>query len=406
MDVLRLICWIRSQDPEATFQVKISKTETVFDLHKAIKNENPIAFRDVDVATLRLYKPNYPVSQPYEDHLHTLNLSDHGKFLQGAQRLSKVFLEPPPEDDIHVIIHRHRRFPADWPESHMFDAARSHFEHSEDSIAKDRSQEKVRSAGLLEVLHTAYHVAAYEWQGCWQRDGPCRRPLKQHLMESMFFDLLLMARNRKAVVQRDKDSPITVVVKCDDDVELRQYCPRSDFSISIFTLPRLLVEVNSTSQDSWPMDLIRMLTTGAFIVRFANKFVSRFKEKKNFVLCAIFISDDGTTIRYTLFQNQNDETAQPSQVYYNKLQFSSNGAHERVKFVRSLYNLLFVELDQDPYETAKGAISELHNRIKDRHLKSFHTKNPTGHSRKRRRTDNNNDDGAGGGVGNEKCTNA
>ncbi|KAF8429384.1 hypothetical protein L210DRAFT_3086351 [Boletus edulis BED1] len=245
-------------------------------------------------------------------------------------------------------------------------------------------------------MHTAYHVAAYEWQGCWQRDGPCRRSLKQHLMESMFFDLLLMARNRKAVAQRDKNSPIIVVVKCDDDDELRKYCPRSDFSISIFTLPRLLVEVNSTSQDSWPMDLIRMLTTGAFIVRFANKFVSRFKEKKNFVLCAVFIYDDGTTIRHTLFQNQNDET-----VYYNELQFSLNGAHERVKFVRSLYNLLFVELDQDPDETAKGAISELHDRIKDRHLKSFHTKNLTGHSRKRRRTDNNNDDGAGGGGGDD-----
>ncbi|KAF8441766.1 hypothetical protein L210DRAFT_804136, partial [Boletus edulis BED1] len=99
-----LICWIHSQNPKATFQVKISKIETVFELQEAIKNKKPITFRDVESDTLRLCdKPNYPVSRPYEDHLRKLNLSAHGTFLEGAQRLSKVFPEPP-EDDIHVIV--------------------------------------------------------------------------------------------------------------------------------------------------------------------------------------------------------------------------------------------------------------------------------------------------------------
>jgi hypothetical protein len=54
------------------------------------------------------------------------------------------------------------------------------------------------------------------------------------------------------------------------------------------------------------MDLIQMLLTGASIVRFANKFLNAFCREKNFVLCAIFIKDDGFATRYSLYQQQND----------------------------------------------------------------------------------------------------
>lgn len=84
--------------------------------------------------------------------------------------------------------------------------------------------------------------------------------------------------------------------------QFRKYRPRSDFLISNTTLPRLLVEVNSTSVKSLPMDLIRMLLTGAFIVRFANRFLNASCREKNFVLCAIFIKDDGFATRYSLYQ--------------------------------------------------------------------------------------------------------
>jgi len=50
-----------------------------------------------------------------------------------------------------------------------------------------------------------------------------------------------------------------------------------------------------------------MLTTGAFIVRFANRFLKAFCGMKNFVLCAIFIWDNGYATRYSLFQQQNDD---------------------------------------------------------------------------------------------------
>ena len=92
--------------------------------------------------------------------------------------------------------------------------------------------------------------------------------------------------------------------KPDEDKEPRKYNPRSDFLISHSSLPRLLVEVNSTLGNPWPVELIRMLTTGAFIVRFANRFLTAFHKKMNFVLCAIFIWDSGRATRYSLFQQE------------------------------------------------------------------------------------------------------
>lgn len=114
----------------------------------------------------------------------------------------------------------------------------------------------------------------------------------------------------------NKDWPLCVVVKRNngedgeedgEDGELRKYKPRNDYQILIPFLPGLLVEVNSTQEVSWPMDLIRMLTTGAYIVRLANKVIPAFREERNFVLCAIFIWDDGDLRRHVLFQQPNDD---------------------------------------------------------------------------------------------------
>jgi hypothetical protein len=102
MDELTLNCWVRSEDPEAFFQVKVSSRDTVYGLQKAIKNGIPVTFRDVDPDDLTLYKPKAaPV--PYEK-LGNLILSEHGELLYGVYRLSKIFPEPPPEYDIHVIV--------------------------------------------------------------------------------------------------------------------------------------------------------------------------------------------------------------------------------------------------------------------------------------------------------------
>src|ERR1700733_14866607 len=48
------------------------------------------------------------------------------------------------------------------------------------------------------------------------------------------------------------------------------YAPRRDFFVTKDLLPRLLIEVNSTSPDKPLVDLHSMLVQGASIVRFAN----------------------------------------------------------------------------------------------------------------------------------------
>jgi len=85
--------------------------------------------------------------------------------------------------------------------------------------------------------------------------------------------------------------------------QIRKYRPCSDFLISKSDLPRLLVEVNSTSTHSWPLDLVQMLLMGAAVVRFANKFLNAFRDGKSFVLCALYVRADGVATRFTLFQD-------------------------------------------------------------------------------------------------------
>ncbi|KAF8548570.1 hypothetical protein OG21DRAFT_1448999 [Imleria badia] len=104
MSALALNCWIRGQDLGEVFQVKIPKTEAILELKKAIKNENA-AFSDVDAHTLHLYKPKDPLRIPYEVHLSKFILLEHAEPLKvAAYELSKVFPEPPPKYDIHIIV--------------------------------------------------------------------------------------------------------------------------------------------------------------------------------------------------------------------------------------------------------------------------------------------------------------
>jgi hypothetical protein len=50
-----------------------------------------------------------------------------------------------------------------------------------------------------------------------------------------------------------------------------------------------------------------MLLMGAAVVRFANTFLDKFMEAKDFVLFAMYIWDDGRVTRYSLFQGPNNQ---------------------------------------------------------------------------------------------------
>jgi hypothetical protein len=88
--------------------------------------------------------------------------------------------------------------------------------------------------------------------------------------------------------------------------QLRTFKPRNALVILKSTLPRLLVDVQSTRTDKVPPELARMLLEGAAIVRFANISLDAFKAKKDFILVTAFVWNDGTVFQYSLFQQQYD----------------------------------------------------------------------------------------------------
>jgi hypothetical protein len=104
--------------------------------------------------------------------------------------------------------------------------------------------------------------------------------------------------------------PIHLIMKCepisDEKEQLGKFRPRSDLLVSKSSLPRLLVEVNSKPKKDRPEDLVRMLLTGAAIVRLANIFLDRFMVFKNFVFCAMYVWDSGEVSRYSLYQEFNN----------------------------------------------------------------------------------------------------
>ncbi|KAH8927925.1 hypothetical protein BT69DRAFT_1197540, partial [Atractiella rhizophila] len=86
-----LNCWIRGSPADQISSIKISSTDTVSLLKKAIRNDNPVAFQDVDPETLVLYKVTLP-DDDLENHLRNLSLDDKQK-LNSRTKLSKLFPE-------------------------------------------------------------------------------------------------------------------------------------------------------------------------------------------------------------------------------------------------------------------------------------------------------------------------
>lgn len=102
---------------------------------------------------------------------------------------------------------------------------------------------------------------------------------------------------------RGQDSqPFSLVIQVGEDQHV--YKPKNDFLVLQFGLPRVAVVVNSHPPDKPATERHRLMLQGACIVRFANTFLDVYKEEKNFVFVAIFISDTGLTDRYFLYQKE------------------------------------------------------------------------------------------------------
>ncbi|KAF9222175.1 hypothetical protein BS17DRAFT_818882 [Gyrodon lividus] len=109
-DVFTLYCWVRGTDINQHFGVKISRTENVNALKTLMKQSCPNTFHDVDAAALQLYKPRDPVPAPLDKNLSGFILSEHADMLDGMNKLSALFVVPPPEEHIHIIMRHSWRF--------------------------------------------------------------------------------------------------------------------------------------------------------------------------------------------------------------------------------------------------------------------------------------------------------
>ncbi|KAI0245957.1 hypothetical protein BJV78DRAFT_1381972, partial [Lactifluus subvellereus] len=212
-------------------------------------------------------------------------------------------------------------------------------------------------------MHTAY-IASEGWENFWQGTEPLGYAQEEHLANAIFFNFVLnVPEDGMTTAQlRGTPWPFDLIMKCvavqPIKEQLRMYKPRSDLLILKSTLPRLLVEVNSSETEEWPPpDLIRVLLKGAAIVRFANTFLDAFK-KKDFVFVAIFMRDSVRATRYTLFQKQNGQA-----VYYTEKFFWLNDSVDRVRFARQLYNLLHVPVGDKEAKETRAKIGQLKDKI-------------------------------------------
>ncbi|KAH9160311.1 kinase-like domain-containing protein [Lactarius sanguifluus] len=102
----------------------------------------------------------------------------------------------------------------------------------------------------------------------------------------------------------------------------------------------MAVEVDSNSSDRPAEDHHRLMLQGASVVRFANT-LDTYKNEKNFVFVAIFISSTGQADRYVLYQKKDS-----NDVYRDKRPFAFTNRGSCVAFALELYNLCSALVDE------------------------------------------------------------
>lgn len=100
---MTLNCWVRGYEINRISSVDISSTKTVTTLREVIKDKKPVDFRDIDADALVLYKVSLPCNGNLDQSLKDLKL-DIRQALHPWRPLSQVFLDPPLQEHLHVVI--------------------------------------------------------------------------------------------------------------------------------------------------------------------------------------------------------------------------------------------------------------------------------------------------------------
>ncbi|KAI0688992.1 hypothetical protein BC835DRAFT_282916 [Cytidiella melzeri] len=288
-------------------------------------------------------------------HETFIKVSKHDKFEEGDVQLNGI-QECPPErvpefvanfKDLltkQAIISTECQFPGTPDGVYL-----SEDEDSQHSVSQQEGH--YRLAGETEAAHIQW-LRSLDWERLWRSPnlkGALENALKEDAFHALysFGAMLDLPEDTKLTIMRKTQSwPFMLIITSAEhdatsrlEERYRTYRPKSDFSIWSSGLPRLLVEVNSTQPRNglMPFDQVRLLLAGASVVRFANRGVAEYNQEKKFVLVCVYVEDNGTTVRYLLFQNSKD-----SAVYYTKDTFLVSKSQDRVIFARDLHNLSYM----------------------------------------------------------------
>jgi hypothetical protein len=116
---LCLNCWVFGDTANRIFTVKITETDSVSTLKKAIKEENPVAFQHVDAVAIDLWQVSvrcldasrstpdlWQVDVPADDSALSKISLDGVKPLLSVKRLSGLFEPDPADENVHIVIQR------------------------------------------------------------------------------------------------------------------------------------------------------------------------------------------------------------------------------------------------------------------------------------------------------------
>ncbi|KAF9276056.1 hypothetical protein BGZ68_010294 [Mortierella alpina] len=103
---ITLFCLVDGDALSRAFSVKIQPDDTVDDLKKLIKTEQAPAFDDVTANILTLWKVSLSIPDDEEETSIILDALSDKKKLPPTNRLSRLFVGPPLEDTIHIIVQR------------------------------------------------------------------------------------------------------------------------------------------------------------------------------------------------------------------------------------------------------------------------------------------------------------
>jgi hypothetical protein len=98
---ITLFCLVKGNTTANAFSVKISRDEPISELKKAIKAEKAPEFDNFPADRLKLWKVEIPDDR--DDPLRNLTLQNSDELL-ATKKISKYFLDSPPEEHIHVLV--------------------------------------------------------------------------------------------------------------------------------------------------------------------------------------------------------------------------------------------------------------------------------------------------------------